>query len=80
MAENVTNELLLENMKAMRAELARVANDVSDVKADVRSVKAHMAAFLMAEAAQDGAIAALAVRVERIEKRLNLTDETVPGT
>jgi hypothetical protein len=33
-----------------------------------------MAAFMQSEVAQDGSIASIQLRIERIEKRLNLAD------
>ena len=39
----------------MQAKLTAVADDVVDVKTDMRSLKGHMAAFMQAEVAQDGA-------------------------
>ncbi|MEL6551736.1 MAG: hypothetical protein AAFQ54_15955 [Pseudomonadota bacterium] len=75
--DNVTNELLLETLKAMQTTLGEISNDVHDVhdvKADLRGVKGHMAAFVQAEVAQDGAIAAIQTRLERIERRLDLSE------
>lgn len=39
MADNVTNELLLETLKDIQAKLNDMANDLSDVKADMRGLK-----------------------------------------
>lgn len=71
---NVTNELIFETLKAMQAKLSDIASDISDMKADMRGQKAHMAGFMQSEVAQDGAIAALQLKIERIEKRLNIVD------
>lgn len=73
MADNVTNELLLEHLKAIQSKLAQMANDLSDVKTDIRGVKGHMASFMHSELSQDHAIAALQERLERIERRLELS-------
>jgi hypothetical protein len=56
MADNVTNELLLETLKAIQAKLSDVAGDIVDLKADIRGLKGHLAAFMQSEIAQDGAI------------------------
>jgi hypothetical protein len=74
MADNVTNELLLETLKAIPSKLADIASDIVDLKADMRGMKGHMAAFMQSEVAQDGLIASIQLRIERIEKRLNLVD------
>jgi len=74
MADNVTNELLLETLKAMQAELTAVADSVVDVKTDMRSLKGHMDAFMQSEVTQDGALASTQARIDRIERRLELAD------
>ena len=74
MADNVTNQLLLETLKAMQAKLSDVANDVSDMKADMRGLKGHVAAFMQSEVAQDGAIASIQAKIDRIERRLELAE------
>lgn len=74
MADNVTNVLILEHLKAIRSRIGAIASDLTDVKTDVRSMKGHMAAFLQAEVAQDNAIAQMQARLDRIEQRLNLQD------
>ncbi len=74
MADNVTNELLLETLKAIQAKLTDIASDIVDLKADMRGLKGHMAAFMQSEVAQDGAIASIQLKIERIQQRLNLVD------
>lgn len=72
MAENVTNELLLETLKAIQSKLGKVADDIVDLKSDMRGVKGHMAAFMQSEVAQDGTLASIQIRLDRIERRLDL--------
>jgi len=72
MTENVTNELLLETLKAIQSKLTKVADDITDLKTDMRGVKGHMAAFMQSEVAQDGTLASIQSRLERIERRLEL--------
>ncbi|WP_424829980.1 hypothetical protein [Ruegeria sp.] len=74
MPENVTNELILEHLKAIQAKLAEMASDIGDLKSDMRGIKAHMAGFMQSEVAQDNAIAAMQTRLERIERRLEISD------
>ena len=69
MAE-ITNELMSETLKAVRADQARTLEKVDALAAEMRAVKGHLAALLN----RDGALAALEARVERIEKRLELSD------
>ena len=68
------NETIYETLKAIRFEIGAVREDVSDVKADIRGVKSHMAGFMQSEVARDGAIASVQSRLDRIERRLDLTN------
>ena len=74
MPDTVTNELLLEHMKAIQTKLAAMASDITELKTDMRGIKSHMAGFMQSEVAQDNAIASLQSRLDRIERRLDLAD------
>lgn len=74
MAENVTNELIPEHLKAIQSKLSTMDGRMQNLETDTRSVKGHMASFLQAEVAQDGAIAAIHARLDRIERRLDISD------
>jgi hypothetical protein len=74
MADDVTNELLLETLKAMQAKLSGLASDLVDLKADMRGIKGRRAAFMPSEAAQDGAMASIDAGIERIERRLGVSE------
>ena len=45
-----------------------------DMAADIRILKGHMAGFMQAETRQDGAMASMSERIDRIEKRLEISD------
>ncbi|MGR3435471.1 MAG: hypothetical protein ACU0CO_11385 [Shimia sp.] len=74
MAENVTNELLLEHMKRIQERLSRVEHGMDDLMTELRSHKAILGALVSSEAAQDGRIADISHRLDRIEKRLDLRE------
>jgi hypothetical protein len=74
MAENVTNELLLETLKAIQATLSRIDGRITHVEGDIRIIKGHMASFMQSEVQQDAAIAELGLRLDRIERRLELNE------
>jgi len=74
MADDATNESLLETLKAIQAKLSDVASDVVDLEADMRWPKGHMAQFMPSEVARDGAIASIQLEIERIQRRLELLD------
>lgn len=71
---NVTNELILEPLKAIQGKLSAMADDLTDVKADMRGLKTHMAGFMQSEVAQDGVLASIPARLDRIERRLDLSE------
>ena len=74
MSDKVTNLLLLEHLKAIQSKLSSMASDIGDLKSDMRGLKSHMAGFMQSEVAQDGSMAAMQTRLERIEHRLELRD------
>lgn len=74
MAENVTDELILEHLKSIQSRLSTIEGRLQSLETDMRSLKGHMVSFLQAEVAQDNTIAAIHARLERIERRLDLSD------
>lgn len=74
MADNVTNELLLEHLKALRTQVGTLQNDVSDVKTSLISLRQHLTAFMSTHAAHEGALASLQARPNRIERRLEISE------
>lgn len=52
MTDNVTNQLLLEHLKAIQANLAAMDGRMNELQADVRGIKSHMAGFMHSEGAQ----------------------------
>ncbi len=71
---NVTNELILEHLKVIQGKLSTMADDLTDVKTDMRGLKTHMAGFMQSEVAQDGMLAPIRARLDRIERCLDLSD------
>ena len=74
MADNVTNQVLLEHLEAIPAKLAAMDGQMNELQADVRGIKSHMAGFMHSEISHDGIIAALQERLDRIERCLELHD------
>ncbi len=81
MSGTVTNELLLEHMKAMRAELSAPARQNRELRDRLTEVHATVVALRRDQATDAEVAATLAVRVDRIsdrgdiiEKRLELVD------
>ena len=72
MAQSVTNELILEHLKQVQSKLSNMAAEIAETRSDIRSLKGHVASMLHSEASKDGEIAAIKLRIERIEQRLEL--------
>ena len=69
-----TANLVLEHLKRFQSQMNRFEERLDTVQQDMRAMKQHMSAFMASEAAQDEGIAGLAVRLDRIERRLELRD------
>jgi len=73
MNENVEN-LLLEHMRAIRADMYRMSDSMRLFAAELTAIRQHLAGVTTLQDHDHGDIAALKVRVERIERRLDLVD------
>lgn len=74
MTDNVTNELLLEHLKSIQTKLTSMDNRLGNLETDVRAIKGHMVSFMQTELAQDSTIADMQSRLDRIERRLELSN------
>ena len=79
MTENIDN-LILEHLKALRLELAEVKADTSDMKSRLRGIDASLIDLRRNDlhgfeevARQQVSIDQIVERLQRIEKRLELT-------
>ncbi len=68
------DNLTLRDLRRPGERMDRLADAVSDLSADVRGMKSHMAGFMQNEVVQDGAPASVKVRLGRIERRLDLQE------
>ena len=80
MTENVEN-LLLEHMKHFRASLERIerkldehSNRLSNLESGQALIVQHIAHLAAADAAQQVSIDKMSARLDRIERRLELTN------
>ena len=72
--DNVTNEILLEHLKAIQGKLQGQGERLSRIEAELRTTKAHVAALVQADLNRDTDYASLLLRIERIERRLELSN------
>jgi hypothetical protein len=73
MNENVEH-LMLEHLRVIRADMGSMKEEMSGMRAEMLIIRQHMAGLLGGQTLQDAEIANLKVRLDRIEKRLELTE------
>ncbi|MBC2773875.1 hypothetical protein H6M51_13500 [Rhizobium sp. AQ_MP] len=73
MNEKVEN-LILEHLRIMRTDISSLKEEMVGMRSEMPAMKQYMAGFMTDEARQDGEIAELKLRLDRIEKRLELTE------
>jgi len=71
--EKVEN-LILEHLRIMRADMSSMKEDMGTMRAEMLIIRQHMAGLLGSQTLHDGEIASIKVRLDRIEKRLELVD------
>ena len=75
MADNVTNEVLLEHLKALHNESKVARQERREIRDEIRAVKGHVAALVQSDLNRDSQQGNLHARIERIERRLELFDD-----
>ena len=75
MAE-ITNEPMYEILRRIQANLALLKDDMRDIKARLTSIDGRLGIVHTDMAGQSSRIDRLEVRIERIERRLELTNGT----
>ena len=78
MAEAITNELLYEVLKSIQSLLDRIETGVSEVKAELVSIRGHMVAIQSDIYNIYGILGRHDNRLERIERRLELRELAEP--
>lgn len=74
MAEEVTNQLMYEVLKDIRGTLKDHSEQFRLINQRLGTIEHHMAGFHMASVHHQEEISALQARIEKIERRLELTD------
>ena len=73
MNEKVEN-LVLEHLRVIRGDVTVIKDDIRGLKAEMTSMRQHMAAVMTLQEHDHTDIASIKVRLDRIERRLELTD------
>lgn len=70
--DNAPENLVIEHLKRIQADIAEVKRDVRDLKASNAMILGMIGELVKASARGDERFASLEARVERIEHRLDL--------
>ena len=69
-----TDNLVLEHLRALRADSADLKSDLRDVKARLASIESYIATLHGDQARTGATVDDLVQRVERLEKRTGLVE------
>jgi hypothetical protein len=72
---DIDPELVYAILTRIQETQAAHGRRLEDVFEEMRTINAHVGAILISENRHDADLASLALRVERIERRLNLIDD-----
>ena len=64
--------LVLEHLRAIRGDIGKLAEDVMTVRVEITAMRQHMTAIMTIQELDHADIASIKVRLDRIEKRLEL--------
>ena len=70
----VTNELIYSVLQKMQGDMSEMKFDVRDLKTRMTMVEEHLGSSIIAMSGVNSRLDRLSDRVERIERRLELTD------
>ncbi|GAA0770740.1 hypothetical protein E1180_11740 [Roseibium denhamense] len=73
MNEKVEN-LILEHLRAMRSDIVGIKADLSTLKAEMTAMRQQMAGVITLQDHDHSDIAGLKLRIDRIEKRLDIVE------
>ncbi len=71
----VTNDLLLENLKSIQDKLSKLDNGVKDIKEEMVAMRLHQHASQGEINNIYGRLGSIEIRIERIENRLEIVTE-----
>lgn len=75
MTDEVEN-LVLEHLRAMRADIAKIKDDGQTMKVEMVALRQQVSSIQTIQEHDHTEIAAIKVRLDRIERRLDLVDVT----
>ncbi|KPL55306.1 hypothetical protein ABB55_26270 [Prosthecomicrobium hirschii] len=69
-----TDNLILEHLRAIRRDMARMNGAMQTMQAETTAIRHQLAAIVTLQDHDHGDIAELKLRVDRIERRLDLVE------
>ncbi len=73
MSENLEN-ITLEHLRAIRSDMAKMADSMRLLGTEMTAIPQHMAGVVTIQEYDHGDLAAIKVRLERLERRLELSN------
>lgn len=74
MSEAVTNELIYSVLQKMQADMSEVKFDLRDLKMRMTAAEEHIGSLVIAVSGTNNRLDRLTDRIERIERRLDVTE------
>ena len=68
------DNLVLDLLRAMRGDMAKMADAMRSMHVEVTAIRQHLAGVLTIQDHDHGEVAAIKDRLDRIERRLELVD------
>ena len=68
------DNIVLEHLRAIRTDIAGMKDDMRGLRVEMTAIRQHLAGVVTLQEHDHGDIAALKVRIDRIERRLELAD------
>jgi hypothetical protein len=68
------DNLVLDLLRAMRGDMAKMADAMRSLNVEVIAIRQHLAGVLTIQDHDHGEVAAIKDRLDRIERRLELVD------
>jgi butyrate kinase len=69
-----TDNLVLEHLRAIRSDSARLANRMETMSVELTAIRQHLGGVVTIQDHDHGDIAEIKSRLDRIERRLELTE------
>jgi len=68
------DNLMLDHLRAIRGDMSKMADWMQTMSVEMTAIRQHLAGIVTIQEHDHGDIAAIKIRLERIEKRLELAD------